>query len=266
VTLGRRFRSFQNLSVTFMVETTDYDPIQGFTTSSTTSSLRPVYSFDTRNNFYRPSRGYQLIASAEYGGAALGGENSFIKPQAEMQFFIPTIRNHFIGINLELGYVRPLQSDILQTYERFFLGGERSLRNYGTRSVGPTGFLCTYGAQEAVEKLSDCPPCPLGLCHQRQSLGFFTSVVGGTTKALFNIEYVIPLSQPVDLVLYADVGNAFAEWETPSFSNMPGDAGLELRFFLPVFGAPLRLIWGQTFNESGFEDSRSFLFSIGTTF
>jgi outer membrane protein insertion porin family len=266
VTLGRRLRTFHNLSLTFLRETTDYNPRAGFTSTSTTTSLRPVYTFDTRNNFYRPSRGVQFFLSAEYAGAVLGGENSFIKPQAEMQYFIPTMKNHFIGLHFEVGYVRALQDDLLQTYERYFLGGERSLRNYGTRSVGPTGFLCTFGEPVAVQRLRDCPPCPFGLCHTRTDLGFFTSVVGGTRKALVNFEYVIPLSQPVDFVIYADAGNAFAEWEPVSLSDLRGDAGLELRFFLPVFGAPLRLIYGQTFNNTGLEDTKSFLFSIGTTF
>ena len=117
-----------------------------------------------------------------------------------------------------------------------------------------------------MQRLRDCPPCPFGLCHTRTDLGFFTSVVGGTRKALVNFEYVIPLSQPVDFVIYADAGNAFAEWEPVSLSDLRGDAGLELRFFLPVFGAPLRLIYGQTFNNTGLEDTKSFLFSIGTTF
>ena len=83
---------------------------------------------------------------------------------------------------------------------------------------------------------------------------------------LVNMEYVIPLSQPVDLIFYADAGNAFAEWEPLGFNNFKGDAGIELRFFLPVFGAPLRLIYGKTFNDTGREDTKTFLFSIGTTF
>jgi outer membrane protein insertion porin family len=266
VTLGRRLRNFHNLSLSFLRETTDYDPEDGLGSTSTTTSLRPVYVYDTRNNFYRPSRGMQFLFSGEYAGGALGGENAFLKPQAELQYFIPTIRNHFLAFHLEAGFLRPLRGDILQTYERYFLGGERSLRNYSTRSVGPEGFICTFGDPQAVESLDDCPPCPLGQCATRQDLGFFTSVVGGTRKALINVEYVIPLSQPVDLVFYADAGNAFAEWESMSLSDLRGDAGIEVRFFLPVFGAPLRLIWGQTFNTTGDEDTKSFLFSIGTTF
>jgi outer membrane protein assembly factor BamA len=39
-----------------------------------------------------------------------------------------------------------------------------------------------------------------------------------------------------------------------------------MRFYLPVFQAPLRLIYGFIQNPRRGEDSSSFLFSIGTTF
>jgi len=267
VSLGRRFRNFHNASVTFLHETTDFDPRDGFSSSTTTSSVRPFYSYDTRNNFFRPSRGFQALVSSEYAGGALGGENSFIKPQVELQYYIPVIRNTFLALHLEGGYVTPLFGDLLPTFERFFLGGERSLRNFGTRSVGPEGFICSFGENRgAVEFEDDCPDAPRGQRHASTPKGFATSVIGGTRKLLFNAEYVVPLSEPVDFVVYFDAGNAFAEWESVNLSDLRGNGGLELRFFLPVFGAPLRLIYGQTFNARGDEDTKSFLFSIGTTF
>lgn len=267
VTFGRRFGVFHSVSLTFLHENTYYNPTDGVSSTTQTNSVRPFYSFDTRNNFFRPSRGFQFFLTGEYAGGALGGQNSFFKPQVEMQYYIKMFRNTFLALHGQIGYVRPLSGDILPTYERFFLGGERSLRNYSTRSVGPEGFVCNFGPPGgAVERLSDCPLPPVGQRHARSSLGFKSDVVGGTRQALVNLEYVVPLSQPVDFVMYVDAGNAFAEWEPFTFTDFRGDAGLEMRFFLPVFGAPLRLIYGRTFNTTGLEDTRSFLFSIGTTF
>lgn len=265
-TLGRRFRNFQSLSATFLHETTDFNPQDGLSSTTTINSIRPIYGYDSRNNFYRPSRGFQFTLSTEYAGGIFGGEASFLKPQLEFQYYIPLWRRTFLALHGELGYVTAVGSSLLPTYERYFLGGERSLRNYATRSVGPSGIICNFGTSEAVERLTDCPPPPPGLRHGRALLGFPSEVVGGDRKLLFNVEYVVPLSEPVDFVAYFDAGTALAEWESYSFSEMRGDAGLELRFFLPVFGAPLRLIYGFTFNEQGFEDTKQFLFSIGTTF
>ncbi|HZI93435.1 MAG TPA: outer membrane protein assembly factor BamA [Patescibacteria group bacterium] len=267
VTFGRRLGNFQNASLSLLHETTYYSPTSGLASTTTTTSLRPYYSYDTRNNFFRPSRGFQFFFSGEYAGGVLGGQNSFIKPQSEFQYYIPMFKNTFLAVHGEVGYAKPLGGDLLPTFERYFLGGERSLRNYSTRSVGPEGFLCNFGDNRgAVQNLDDCPPPPFGQRHNRARLGVPSRVIGGTKKALLNLEYVVPLSQPVDFVVYVDAGNAYAEWEPFRVADFRGDAGVEIRFFLPVFGAPLRLIYGQTFNTTGHEDTKSFLFSIGTTF
>ncbi len=267
VTLGRRFRTFHNLSVNLLHETTDFDPDDGLSSTTTISSIRPFYSYDTRNSFIRPSRGFQFFISAEYATEIFGGETSFLKPQAEFQYFVPLARRTFLAFHAEAGYIKPIGDDLIPAFERYYLGGERSMRNYATRSVGPTGFICTFDETGvAVESIDDCPPQPRPRQARTVDLGFESDLVGGDTEFLFNVEYVVPLSEPADFIVYLDVGNAFAEWESPSFSDLRGDAGVELRFFLPVFGAPLRLIYGRTFNTTGNEDTKEFLFSIGTTF
>ena len=266
VTLGRRFRNFHNISALFLHENTDFDPTDGISSSATVNSIRPLYVYDTRNSFARPTRGQQFLVSTEYAGGALGGDTSFLKPFVEYQFFRPVIKNHHVALHLEAGYVTEIGNNILPTYERFFLGGERSMRNFGTRTVGPTGFICNFGLNEAVQDLSDCPAPPRGLGHNRSALGFESDAVGGNRELLLNFEYVVPLSEPIDFLAYLDAGNAFAEWESITLDRIRGDFGFELRFFLPVFGAPLRLIWGQTFNITGQEDTKQFLFSIGRTF
>ena len=266
VTVGRRFRNFHNVSTLFLHENTDFNPQDGVSSSATINSIRPLYVFDTRNSFVRPTRGAQFLVSTEYAGGALGGDTSFIKPFAEYQYFKSMIKNHYLALHLEAGYVTAVGDNILPTYERFFLGGERSMRNFGTQTVGPTGFVCNFGLNEAVQDLEDCPPPPRGLNHNRSSLGFSSDSVGGNRELLLNLEYVVPLSEPIDFLAYLDAGNAFAEWESITLDRIRGDFGFELRFFLPVFGAPLRLIWGQTFNVTGQEDTKQFLFSIGRTF
>ena len=66
--------------------------------------------------------------------------------------------------------------------------------------------------------------------------------------------------------MFYDAGNAFLENEPIRFDNFRVDYGIELRFFLPVFQAPLRLIYAIIQDPRPGEDSANFIFSIGTTF
>ena len=49
-------------------------------------------------------------------------------------------------------------------------------------------------------------------------------------------------------------------------SDLRYSYGLEARFHLPVFQAPMRLIWGRVLDERDDDDINSFQFSIGFPF
>src|SRR5262249_15812675 len=75
LTLGKPFHAFHSVSASYQYEQTDYSPLNTTAGLYHTSSLRPVYQFDTRNNFFRPSRGVFFQAAVEYAGGPLGGDN-----------------------------------------------------------------------------------------------------------------------------------------------------------------------------------------------
>ena len=70
----------------------------------------------------------------------------------------------------------------------------------------------------------------------------------------------------MEFALFYDAGNAFDDNEDISIDNLRVDYGIEMRFYLPVFQAPLRLIYGFIQDPRLGEDSSNFIFSIGTTF
>lgn len=265
LTLGKRFRAFHSVSASYQYENTDFSPVTGITSQTHTSSLRPVYQFDTRNNFYRPSRGYLFLSAVEYAGGALGGDNYFIRPTIEVTKYLKSWRRTFWALHAGGGYVTAFGGHVLPTFERFFLGGERSLRLFETRTVAPDGFISRFFSDSTFFAAADCPPAPANLHHARQTrCDVFR--IGGDKMVLFNAEYVIPSSGPVDLALFVDAGNVYTEEQSVNLSDLRKDAGIELRFFLPVFGAPLRLIYGFNLNPHPHERSKNFVFSIGTTF
>jgi len=383
VSLGRILGAFSRFDVIYGLQTTDFLPTSaGYVVNqptSTTSSITNAWSIDTRNNFFHPTHGYRLLTSIEIAGGPLGGDNYYYKPRIDATLFLPGLaKRHYVGLNGSYGYIEPYGGKVTPTYERYFLGGERSLRLFPARSVSPVrrdkdlngnGFIghpedtpdgaftpyCPAddtnmnGIQDPGESdhgncLLDpaedqngnnildtedlnrngvldpgedangngvldtedrngnnrldpgedaydaqftpfCPADDPNMNGQRDSGegaggncvldpgedtngdGVYGTVFpGGKQYLLFNAEYNISVTDTVEFGLFYDAGNAFDDGQRVSLNNMRVDYGFELRFYLPVFQAPLRLIYGWIQNPHAGEDPSNFIFSIGTTF
>jgi outer membrane protein assembly factor BamA len=67
--------------------------------------------------------------------------------------------------------------------------------------------------------------------------------LGGDRYWLGMAEYTIPFAaSPVEVALFLDAGNTLYEDTAWGFSDYRASAGVEVRFYLPVFPVPLRLI------------------------
>ena len=120
-------------------------------------------------------------------------------------------------------------------WERFYLGGERSIRGYNIYSIGPRN---ENGAN-----------------------------MGGEKSLVFNAEYIIPVGGPLYAILFYDMGNAYAPDQKISLKNMYRSAGLEVRIFIPAIRVPFRLIFAYNDPIALYKDSHfNFRFAIGTTF
>jgi outer membrane protein insertion porin family len=381
IVLGRRLGNFSRFDLSFGTQVITADSTQaGFeenSSVSTTNNITTLYTIDTRNNFFHPTRGARLQTAVQYAGGPLGGDNSFVKPRLDATLYFPGfLRRHYIGVNASYGYVVPFGGRVVPTYERYFLGGERSLRLYKSRTVSPeradidvngNGFInfpedrnpdgifepcedtngngvldgveldrgnclldptedanhngvldCEDGNHNGIldpgEDLNgngqlDCedvngnggldpaedqpdgqwtPFCPVddpnlngvrdlgesdhGNCRldpgedTNQDGVYGTVFPGGNQFLVFNVEYTMPLSDTVEFSMFYDAGNAFDDGEAIRLSGMRVDYGFEMRFYLPVFQAPLRLIYGFIERPQPGEDASNFIFSIGTTF
>src|SRR2546425_4708839 len=93
VSVGRLIGAFSRFDVAYGYDLIDLLTSQvGFPVNrriSTTSSMTTLYSVDTRNNFFRPTRGYRLIGSYEFAGGPLGGDNYLTKPRIDPTPYLP---------------------------------------------------------------------------------------------------------------------------------------------------------------------------------
>lgn len=201
--------------------------------NTTESSVKVLVRHDTRDDAFFPTEGILASASVEVAGGPLGGTTSFVKYEADAAKFFPLPWETTFSVRGEIGYLEGYEGQNPPIYERYFLGGINSIRGFETRSVGPrdptTGEL-----------------------------------IGGTTKVLFNAEFLFPVMSQQNLrgVLFFDAGNAYEE--QINLKDLRYGAGAGVRWFSPM--GPLRLELGFNLNRREGEKAQQWEFAIGTMF
>lgn len=252
VTYGRNLGLFRNLSLSYsLFDSLDQqqlvsagEPVD-FIQDRKVSSLRLSHSFDRRDSRFEPTRGRSYNVGIEYAGDFLGGDTDFIRPRGGFNIYLPVTREglHTVaGLNVEAGYIQALGDQPLFSLDRFFLGGENSMRGFRPRSIW------------VRDKDGNTVRDEFGLA------------LGGETFLQMNLEYHVILGGPFRLLAFADIGGVFAKDQSLDTSLMRHSFGVELRVLVPIFGAPLRFIYAL--NPDDYLDDRfqKFQFSIGTTF
>lgn len=201
----------------------------------TVSSLLPVIYRSTIDSPLTPSRGSLYLISCKYSGTFLGGDIDLIKPRFEWTRYIPFIRSHVLGFHAEYQFVKTFENSRIPIWERFYLGGERSIRGYDIYTIGP-----------------------------RSAGG---SNLGGTKSLVLNAEYIIPVGGPLYVIFFFDAGNAFGDEQRLNFGNLYTSKGIETRIFVPALRIPFRLIFSFNSPKIRPDDPNfAFRFAIGTTF
>ena len=189
-----------------------------------TNSVKLQFLMDRRDEFFDPKRGIYLLPTVEYAGGIFGGENDFVRLETEERIFLSLFDNVFAQ-RFRIGVLIPTNG--VSVYEKYYLGGQYSLRGYPEKSVGP------------------------------DSIG--TERYGNLLLNL-NIEYRIRLPFNFGLVGFFDAGYIDNEFRITDSDYFKMTAGFGLRFFTPI--GPLRVDLGFPLQEKGSE----FYFGIYHTF
>jgi outer membrane protein insertion porin family len=260
LTYGRSFRGFQSFSVTYsfadvddrrVLENPD-DPEDPFIQELNfkSSSIRPFWVRNTLDSRFEPTRGLSTTASLEVAGSVLGGETDYYRPMFNLTWFTLVSRQPFkssFGINTEIGIIEPIGTDTREDpaifpQQRFFLGGDSSVRGFRRRSI--------VVREEDGKIRLDEDQFP----------------VGGDRQILVNAEYHIQVGGPFRMVFYADAGAVWAKDQSFDTDFFRYSAGAELRIKVPIFPAPLRFIYAVNLEEMTDDQFDSFDFSLSTTF
>lgn len=204
------------------------------------SKIGAGITYDTRTGGMVPTGGHRVELITELAGGPVGGEADYYKLELRGSQYL---RGFWEGQTWEIlgriGSVQGYNGDNVTLFNRYFLGGPRSLRGFKFAHVSP-----------------------------RDSLN---EPFGGNTYWLGSVEYNIPLIERLRFALFYDVGNVYSQ----SFSFNPNlargeslyqdNVGFGFRINIPNLG-PLRLDYGiplttdRNQNKSG-----RFNFDVGFT-
>ena len=219
-----------------------------------TSAISPGYRYDSRNDPFDPTRGRRFSMQTTVAGGPLGGDFAYVKPVGTATSYFRTGKKSHFAVNVEGGLIRAYDGKEIPLFERFRVGGDRSVRGFEYGSIYP---------------LDD------------DDKAFFTpagALLGGDKYMVLNAELVYYVAGPLKFVVFFDAGNAWHESQSFNPLKMRTSSGVELRMFLPIFQSPLRFIYGVNLDPkvikgpdgsplTGAEEKSSeFQFSIGTTF
>ena len=220
-----------------------------------TSRITPSIYFNSLNASIDPTHGQSIFLGLALSGGFLGGDVNTISPSVEYKWFKRVARKrtekpHVFGMRFLGGHIRsfgtPLDTQSLSfvggipIYERYFLGGEDTIRGYNIRSISPgvplDSYLSTRNVRAQVAdvsgNLSDAPAgtvhqsavrrftfdAPEGACTPTPSTPNCNVVlaqripfqpIGGDTQLLINLEYRVPIIGPLSVAAFADVGTSF---------------------------------------------------------
>jgi len=229
--------SWENVAISDVVDTnmSDYYSYLYSDGKRLISSITPTIYYSTVDSPIFPQSGNKILASYRYAGGFLGGDLFAHRLKLEMTKFQPLWSNHVLGLHAVYEGIQAFGDKALPFYEKFFLGGERSIRGFEVYTIGP-----------------------------RNTGG---SILGGNKSLYFNMEYSIPVAQQFSFVFFYDVGNSYNTGSPINLRDVYQSAGLELKVFVPMLNVPFRLIFAYNHRLIDPEDKHFvFRFAVGPSF
>jgi outer membrane protein insertion porin family len=186
-----------------------------------TSEITPSFTIDTVDNPNFPTHGRSL--SMSFGLAGLGGNVRLAQPSLQFEYFHPAFKDHVLAFRFIGSFVDGWGGGLPPTFDRFFTGGEDTLRGFDIMAVTPIALIPTEtsvllqdpqhpGQPLMLTVPNPTPQNPTGTVSQTFSVKIPTyqfSTPGGDTEAIGNFEYRIPITKgsvPISFSFFTDAG------------------------------------------------------------
>jgi outer membrane protein insertion porin family len=213
-----------------------------------------MVNYNSTNAYFNATRGTSFSVSTAISGGILGGDFSMVRPVVDYRHFFADRwlsggRNVF-AFNIQGMYVQSYGNSSVPFFERFYIGGENTIRGFDIRSISPLALSLTPLFDKNGNPIIDMKT---GLPAVSTSV----TSVGGDTVGIVNFEYRIPIAGPLSMSAFYDMGInrvsrkksigdfGATQIDLIDISNnaIRGSTGVEIQFVLPVVSAPFRLIF-----------------------
>lgn len=221
------------------------------------SGFSGAISRDTRDDVLDAERGTFVSADATLAARALGGQVGFLKSYVQGLWFhrLPSTRRIVFASRLAIGLADGFPRDVTATdiegnpvtvtvedlpaSERFFAGGDTTIRGFALDTVGAPNTISSTGFPR-----------------------------GGNAVLLMNGELRVPVWGDVGAAFFVDGGNVFDRLAEMDLGELRGSLGFGLRYRSPI-GA-IRFDVGFKLDRrvigTELEPRRGFHFSLGQAF
>jgi len=224
--------NFANIKISDVVTTTSYLK-EG---TRLTSRISPSFIRDTRDDFLNPSTGSRHVV--RFSLAGLGGAK-FHKMSYETAHYWPIVGKLVGMLHGQISWADGYGDESLPIFERYYMGGPKSLRGYTIKNVGP----------------KDVSGNPLG----------------GNQSLLLNAELQYPFTKGFRGFVFYDRGNLYGGGSNISTTSTTWDLGKMrdsigggIRFMSPL--GPIGFAYGIKLDQATGEESGEFHFSAGNSF
>jgi outer membrane protein insertion porin family len=146
-------------------------------------------SYDSTDNAFKPHRGWRSYFETEVAG--IGGKYDFFKVSYLNSIYFPLWRRGTLKLRGDFKYILPFGKNNQRNVpysERFFLGGETTVRGYKPFLLGPVVELQNDAGQFEP---TDTP-------------------FGGVSSSLLSLEYNQEIFRMLDIFTFVDVGSVSA--------------------------------------------------------
>ena len=189
--------------------------------------------WNTSDDPFNPKKGEVISLALDQAGAIWGGQYSFYKVTAEAKKYLEVGWQTIFASRLKLGLADAIGSKKnFPLFERFYSGGEKSVRGYGRRRLGPLSA-------------SDDP-------------------LGGLSLIEGSLELRRPIWKELNGALFVDFGQVSTRRFDIPVDDLQFSSGFGVSYSTPV--GPLRLDIGFPFNPPRGDRPWQIHFSIGAYF